>query len=264
MSALPHVSLCVDALLDADRIGLHRLFAADTTIGRELERVLADSSVVIDMLATTGDVKRRLESLTGGAIITLIPAPAHGCASHIIEQWRARLPPTFATDATCSEPLIATDAPDRAASRTVILHPGSGGRAKCWPLARFTELADQLRLDALDPAFMLGPTELEWHGDAWPRALATNAPVIVEDDLRLVARRMAAAVLYVGNDAGSTHLAAAVGTPTVAIFGPTDPCVWRPIGERVHVVTPPKGSRDIKQVSIERVLRACRELFGRG
>ncbi len=42
--------------------------------------------------------------------------------------------------------------------------------------------------------------------------------------------------LYVGNDSGITHLAAGLGVPTVAVFGPTDPAVWRPLGPRVRVV----------------------------
>ena len=41
---------------------------------------------------------------------------------------------------------------------------------------------------------------------------------------------------YLGNDSGITHLAALTGTPTVAVFGPTDPTVWRPLGQRTRVV----------------------------
>jgi ADP-heptose:LPS heptosyltransferase len=42
--------------------------------------------------------------------------------------------------------------------------------------------------------------------------------------------------MYIGNDSGITHLAAATGVPVVAIFGPTDPTIWAPRGENVRVV----------------------------
>ena len=44
---------------------------------------------------------------------------------------------------------------------------------------------------------------------------------------------LASASLYLGNDSGVTHLAAAVGAPTIAVFGPTDPVIWAPVGPRV-------------------------------
>jgi ADP-heptose:LPS heptosyltransferase len=45
-----------------------------------------------------------------------------------------------------------------------------------------------------------------------------------------LAAKLAAAALYIGNDSGVTHLAAAAGAPTIALFGPTDPATWAPIG----------------------------------
>jgi hypothetical protein len=264
MSALPHVALGLDALLDADRVGLHRLFAADTPVRDELRRILADSTVVIDSLAVTGVARERLDALTGGTVVPLDSKPAAECAEHIIDQWRRRLPADLADRAVVPEPLIAVDAHDRAVSRSAVLHPGSGGRAKCWPIERFIELADRLRREGMDVAFMLGPTEMDWHGDEWRRVLADHAPVVIESDLRSVAQHMSAADLYIGNDAGSTHLAASVGTPTVAIFGPTHPRVWRPIGPVVRIVAPPDGSGAIEAIPVDAVWGACRPLIGRG
>jgi ADP-heptose:LPS heptosyltransferase len=55
------------------------------------------------------------------------------------------------------------------------------------------------------------------------------------DDLYQLACWLAGARLYIGNDSGVTHLAAAVGTPVLALFGPTDPAVWAPRGPNVRV-----------------------------
>lgn len=63
-----------------------------------------------------------------------------------------------------------------------------------------------------------------------------GARVVSRDSLLAVAGALAGATLYLGNDSGITHLAAAAGCPTVAVFGPTDPAVWAPQGPHVRVV----------------------------
>jgi ADP-heptose:LPS heptosyltransferase len=57
------------------------------------------------------------------------------------------------------------------------------------------------------------------------------------ENLSELAKRLASARVFVGNDSGISHLAAAVGTPVVALFGPTDPRVWAPRGPMVEVIT---------------------------
>jgi heptosyltransferase-3 len=56
------------------------------------------------------------------------------------------------------------------------------------------------------------------------------------DNLYELACWLARGRLYIGNDSGITHLAAAAGTPVLAIFGPTDPEIWAPRGPHVRVV----------------------------
>lgn len=104
-----------------------------------------------------------------------------------------------------------------------VIHPFSGSPRKNWPLDRFRELAGRL---------------------AWPVRWCAGPEESLEDAVRFdhlydLACWLAGARLYIGNDSGITHLAAAVGTPVVAIFGPTDPQVWAPRGKRVIVATTP-------------------------
>lgn len=101
--------------------------------------------------------------------------------------------------------------------RFTVCHPGSGSREKRWPLPRFLELLG-------DPVVVTGPVGEEWPiaGDA---ALRVISPSLMD-----LAALLAAAGAYAGNDSGPTHLAAALGTPTLAVFGPTDPAIWRPRG----------------------------------
>jgi heptosyltransferase III len=76
-------------------------------------------------------------------------------------------------------------------------------------------------------------------------------------DLVEVAATLAVCQSYLGNDSGISHLAAAVGTPVTALFGPTDPAVWRPLGPAVRVVRATAGS-ELRSIRVETVLHAVR------
>jgi ADP-heptose:LPS heptosyltransferase len=64
-----------------------------------------------------------------------------------------------------------------------------------------------------------------------------QVPVMKDASLVQVAGAIACSQLVVGNDSGISHLAAAIRTPLVCLFGPTDPTVWRPLGAVVRVLT---------------------------
>lgn len=125
--------------------------------------------------------------------------------------------------------------PTGAVAGPVVLAPGSGGRAKCWPRERWLALATTLVGRGQAVEVLVGPVELErddprrW---SWPAAVA----FVVEADLVVVAQRLERASAFVGNDSGTSHLAAMLGVPTVAIFGPSDPAVFAPVGPRVTVL----------------------------
>lgn len=105
----------------------------------------------------------------------------------------------------------------------IAVHPFSGSVKKNWPLERYVELVHELDADV---RFCAGPEQ------------SLDGAVYMEN-LWDLACWLAAARLYVGNDSGITHLAAAVGTPTVAVFGPTDACVWAPRGRHVTIIHAP-------------------------
>jgi hypothetical protein len=103
-----------------------------------------------------------------------------------------------------------------------VIHPFSGSRRKNWPLERFRQLARGLERHM----------PVHWCAGAEDPPLSGAHRIA---DLYELACWLAEASLYVGNDSGITHLAAAVGTPVLAIFGPTDPAVWAPRGPQVRV-----------------------------
>jgi heptosyltransferase-3 len=102
------------------------------------------------------------------------------------------------------------------------IHPFSGSPRKNWPLEKFRELATELER-TIPVRWCAGPEDP-------PLPDAVHIP-----DLYDLACWLARAQLYVGNDSGITHLAAAVGTPVLALFGPTDPEVWAPRGPNVRI-----------------------------
>ncbi|MEC7225599.1 MAG: glycosyltransferase family 9 protein, partial [Candidatus Latescibacterota bacterium] len=71
-------------------------------------------------------------------------------------------------------------------------------------------------------------------------------------DLRMLASTLAQAQLFVGNDSGPGHIAAAVGTATLSLFGPTDPTLWAPRRETSRVLVAPM--RELNELSVERAV----------
>ena len=130
-------------------------------------------------------------------------------------------------------------APERLADRLVVLHPGAGGRRKCWPAESFAALARALQADGFAVAVTLGPADR----DLAPAFAGLR--VIADQPLRRIAALLAGAAAYVGNDSGVSHLAARL-CPTLALFGPTSPEVWRPLGPRVATLRLPLAPAQVR------------------
>jgi ADP-heptose:LPS heptosyltransferase len=108
-------------------------------------------------------------------------------------------------------------------SSRIVIHAGSGSPRKNWPF--YDELMRRV------PAGCLLPQNLS----------------LVE-----VSRYLRNASGFVGNDSGITHLAAYLGCPTIALFGPTDPRIWGPIGRRSHIIWKSR----LEDISVDEVLKA--------
>ncbi len=119
------------------------------------------------------------------------------------------------------------------------IHPGSGSPHKNWPLARFLETAGKLRdHQRIQPIFLLGPVEQETDSSLISTIQTQGFPIVRNISLPVLAGVLSYCRGYLGNDSGISHLAAAVGIPTVVIFGPTDPAFWSPQGTAVKILSP--------------------------
>jgi heptosyltransferase-3 len=122
--------------------------------------------------------------------------------------------------------------PQLPAGADVLLHPGSGSPTKNWPSHNFESVAHALEGRGLRVAWIFGPAEAE-------RGLHLQGRQLPPESLVSLGGRLQTVRLYIGNDSGISHLAAAVGCPTIAIFGPTDAHIWAPSG--AHVIRRVEG-----------------------
>jgi ADP-heptose:LPS heptosyltransferase len=114
---------------------------------------------------------------------------------------------------------------NNAKQQTILLFPGSGNPVKNWPLVQFFELGSWLEDQAFQPLMILGPVEQE-KGIQPPGKTALAYPRTIQELIALLQQ----AAFVIGNDSGPMHLAGYMGVPGLAIFGPTSPRQWGPLG----------------------------------
>jgi len=147
---------------------------------------------------------------------------------------------------------------ERVPAGAVYLHPGAGKVKNRWPSERFAEVARALLARGCETFWIEGPQD-EGCVDRASHALGRNLPVVRGETIPMLAARFARAALYVGNDTGPLHLAAATGCPTVGIYGWSDPAVWAPVGRCVRSVRAPDAS--LESISPEQVLETAMSLL---
>jgi heptosyltransferase III len=120
--------------------------------------------------------------------------------------------------------------------RPVLIHPGSGGVGKMWPLKNWWSLVGFLRgYDRCPVVMTLGPADERLKGFA--KEVARFGVLILEGiKLPRLSAFISQCRLFIGSDSGVSHLAALMGIPTVVVFGPTDPGIWAPRGSHVHII----------------------------
>lgn len=209
----------VDDAESLDRIHFDTLFSEPSSVLREF---VSGFDRVVVWMKDDGVIRSRL----------------HHCGVDRVDVFPGIPPETWTRHASdyFVECLGWTDLPERTIdfhrgqiTHDILIHPGSGGQKKNWPIDRFHHLADALRAIGRDTVWIRGPAE---------ETVSTppNATHLPNIELTSLADELSRSRLYIGNDSGITHLAAVVGCDVVAIFGPTNPRVWAPRGAHVRVV----------------------------
>lgn len=131
-----------------------------------------------------------------------------------------------------------------------VLHPTASAPDKTWPSCNFLAVAEHLeRHLGLEPVFIAGARE--------SLTAFSRYPSIAGAPLEEVKSLLAGAALFIGNDSGPAHMAAAFGLPMAVLFGSSDPEIWRPWRTESAVLTSPHG---IRSIGVDEVLEAVGNL----
>ena len=212
---------------------------------------------------------RRLKAITSGEVIAHDPRPVEA-GGHMIEQLCAPLERNLNSSYILSTPQIDLShanltywqklAADYKPAPILVVHPGSGGERKCWPAECFADLIEQAASIGLQVVVILGPAE-EKLRPFLESVVSKTVDIASPPDILQLAGVLHKADLYLGNDSGPSHIAAALGTPSVVLFGPTDPAFWGPRGRTVEILRSTDGK--LTSLKVSSVLAALKRMLPR-
>jgi heptosyltransferase-3 len=213
-----------------DGFGLEALFAEAPTPSALADAVVRMPYVVSWFGSRDETYRRRLRALAPRAIVAPpVPDDDTPVWRHLLGTlagWGLAIPERV--EPLAAPALAAGDAPADARQPRLVVHPGSGGDWKRWPVERFAEAIRGLReRRALDVLVHQGPADAE-PAHRLLALLEGDAALLREPDLPRLAAVLGAASAYLGGDSGVSHLAAAVGVPSVILFPPATFRRWTP------------------------------------
>ena len=237
-----------NVIADAETWDLHRLFGHGPRVPQQLAAYLAGFDLILSYLPTldtafTDNLKRHCR----GEVIIWPPHPNAGVhvTDHLMEPVLRYAKPGLSAEPRVfpgTEHRLAADRfwqSARFPERDVLaVHPGSSGRQKLWPLEGWQHVIAWAADAGLPGILICGPAEEERALGPLLSALSPAWQVLRNVPLPTLAAILAKCEVFAGHDSGITHLAAAVGTCTLALFGPTDPRTWGPRSQRACVMSP--------------------------
>jgi heptosyltransferase III len=272
LSRLDHAGIfagrtCVDGVKSIESLKLHRLFQSrrefDIDDYDPLLMAFAPYNWIVTFLGEPdGDFEHNLmytaHCTHSADVITLNFKPPADAATHIsryyIEQFAAaHIPPLAIPPLNFEEPLVIATAADKhkgtaffktldidlESQKAVVVAPGSGSVAKCWPIENYLAVARELIQNDFKVIFLLGPAELDRFSPDALQQLGTVAPVASGLSLTEVVQLLSVAHAFIGNDSGIAHLAGGLGIKTIALFGPTQSAIYKPCGPYVRALQIP-------------------------
>jgi ADP-heptose:LPS heptosyltransferase len=219
--------------------GWSGLYSNPSGMGDKTLKMVAEAHSVFTFIAEAGDqfCKNVAMLAPKAAIVPLRTAPPAGYEKHVsaflLEQL-AGLPAVRGA----VEQIIASINKNGLAGKLarmgpIVIHPGSGGREKCWTIDGWVNLIEKMGRPV---SLVLGEVEIERWAEADIRRLESVARVIrpaTYSDLYAV---LIGSSGFIGLDSGPGHLAAMLGLPTLTLFGPSEPVIWRPMGPKTAVI----------------------------
>ncbi|MDY0093372.1 MAG: glycosyltransferase family 9 protein [Candidatus Vecturithrix sp.] len=242
----------LDVITSIDNPDIATLFSealplSDTVIShlRQFDRILIYS------FDRSGELMSRLRNIRPFGVFRFDPFPNHESSEHVTH-YLLRTLRVLGIDAQAEMDITPRVVIDREAvvepktgPLRVAIHPGSGSSSKNWPIEHFVELCLRLvQAFSLNISLVVGPAE-----QTLLQKISCNlfsiSPLKILAQLPLpeLARELQSCALYIGNDSGISHLAAALNIPTIAIFRTSNPAIWRPVGKYVLVFHEPSADQ---------------------
>jgi len=261
----------VDEFVDIDGRILVPFFRENVDRSCEEYRYMNKFDLVVSYLGATGQVSKNLLSLTKPRVINADALPPEAYDHHITEFLLE--PVSEIVDVSCAPlPSVFVGQEEKARAETflsasgmkpsapvIAVHPGSGSRPKISPARSFCQAVNwiQERFPTVSVLAIEGEADEE-SVTAFEQGLSTRCVRVRKEDLREVAAVLSQSSLFIGNDSGIAHLAAAVGVPSIVVFRAGNPVVWAPRGKKVWVANEDSFLQTVEQAA-GKVLGARRE-----
>ncbi len=251
--------LAITATADIDTAPLHLLFADPPA---ELPPAFADYLTRFDSAVTwlgqsDSPFSRNFSAAIPGPVIFIDRAPPPDYPHHVVHYWLSQFFENPPPPDQCDSQLRLSNADISAAvqqltprlgwpiDRTeyLVFHPGAGSPQKTWPAPCFAQLADRISKNSnYRIVYLLGPAETERFSPETINLLRTTGQVLPDLDIPQASALISHARAFLGHDSGPAHLAAALSIPTLAIFGPSNPTHWQPLGPTTRTICSPDQS----------------------
>jgi len=238
-----------DTISRFDQTDIAHLFTKNSNVPASLINKLSNVDLIISFVSDREQIMiNNLRAAGAKHVIHHEPVPSEGEDIHVIDHFLRcldllgvphsnKIPKIFLRDedVLLGEKFLNERVVDPK-KLLVAMHPGSGSRQKCWAVDRYVELILWLKKE-MDAQILLISGQADT-GIVEELRAKVRDNIILADQLPLpiLAAIIKRSNVFVGNDSGITHVAAAVGTPAITIFGPTNPGIWGPRGERVKIL----------------------------
>ena len=255
---------CIDSISSIDSIDLHKLFVENKefnlTDGDPLIHIFSGYAWIATFIGKPDSNFEQNLIFTANCshsaeIITLSLKPSKNFSGHVtdsyiqhfishsglvLQSWQVQLNECLikATDMDIIKGKeLLKEIGLVSGKKLVVIQPGSGGINKCWHIDNFLAVAQKLKSEGNEVVFLLGPAEIDRFDNAAIKKIGSVAKYLRDLSLEQVLELLSHTNTFIGNDSGITHLAASLGVRTLALFGPTNPAVYKPIGPEVRIFT---------------------------
>jgi heptosyltransferase III len=250
----------VDGFRSIEARPLARFFARKTELDPEWSAYFESFNVIISYLFDPDDIfKTNIARTSKAQFIQAQHRPDESQDIHATAIFLKPLERLAIFDAD-PVPKIALSPGEELSGKWIAVHPGSGSEKKNWPESHWIELLDNIVQTRSTNILLVGG---EAEGDRLERIQSALPPARVQLAHNLPLSGLAVVLMqsraFAGHDSGITHIAAAVGIPTLCLWGPTKQSIWRPLGSNVRLLNAPNG--DLPNLEVKRVRTVLEQLF---